>query len=185
MGQGSRQCPVAYVAPDDCVGRHAPLPMSLGATGESDLVVDPCRTAHVRAATQSRSHVALHELVERQARVATSPLARIRSDIQRWQRRASRGSGATCSRFHVASRACEVRHRSGCSVARSLEQGDIPPLAWHAVRVDRATYGGHMGDERPSASPRRSSARPAVLHRQPWLRRPRPVATNAAISLGR
>ena len=72
---------VVHVAPDDWVERHALRHMSLEATGWSDLVVDACHTAHAREATHSRGHVALHELVERQARAWTSRPARILSDM--------------------------------------------------------------------------------------------------------
>ena len=114
---GVPTCPVAYVAPDDCVGRHAPLPMSLGA----DRGERPRRRSMSHCARASGDTFALR----------MSPFTSSWSDRLRFRRRASRRSGATCDgptsrlarirsdmlALHVTSRAYEARHRSACSVA--------------------------------------------------------------------
>ena len=162
---GSHKCPVAHVAPDGLVGRHAPLPLSLGATGWSDVVVDACRTAHVREATRSRGHVALHELVERHAGAGTSLRARIRSDMLGWACRSARGSGATCSRW-----ACRSARRVKCDMHRVAVSPERSCKATFTLSLvaPRAWVGRH------AAAPWATCAREnvALARKRPDLVRP-------------
>ena len=129
------------------VERHASCPMSLGASGSSDMGVDACRTAHVAQATWTRHHVALHERVGRHAKTRMSHCATIPSDMQGLECRTARRSRATCSLGNVAPHMGEVRDRSACRIARRVEPSDIHRLASRAARAGRATCRGTVGDE--------------------------------------
>jgi hypothetical protein len=138
---------VENVAPPGTASIHALSSMSLLMMGSSDTLRAPCRPGRPGGATLPSMHVTLHTCVRRRIRVGMSPFTSSSSDRQGLARCASGGSRATCSRGHVAPHACEARHRSGCSVAGPLEQGDIHRLACRARRVGRATCRGYVGDE--------------------------------------
>ena len=114
---GSHKCPVAHVAPDGLVGRHALAPL----VARGDWVERHCRRC-VSHCTRARGDTFARACRSSRAHRATcrgrnvAPRAD-RSDMLAWACRSARASGVTCSRGHVAPDAREVRHASGCAAS--------------------------------------------------------------------